>query len=79
MIELPPAVVRDVDAVDAVLAAMRRVLGGGDALQDQRDVVLVLEALDVVPVKRGLEARARLRAARHGLTKRLAMSRSRRL
>src|SRR6185437_13351931 len=32
----------------------RGVLGGGDAFQDQRDVVLVLEAPDVIPVQRRL-------------------------
>ena len=59
MIELPAAMVRDVDHIDAMLAGDRRVLGGGDALQDQRNAVLVLEALDVVPGEAGLVIRAR--------------------
>ena len=49
MIELPAAMVRHVHHLDAVLAGDRRVLGCGDALQDQRNAVPVLEALDVVP------------------------------
>src|SRR5260370_557008 len=53
VIALPPAVVRDIDAVDAVLDGGRRILGGGDAFEDQRDLVMVLEMLDVVPVMRG--------------------------
>src|SRR5207244_7258905 len=43
------------DAVDAVIARERRVLGGGDALEDQRDVVEILETLHVIPVERGLK------------------------
>src|SRR5215208_7761408 len=55
MIELPAAMVRDIDRGDAVLAGERRVLGGGDPFQDQRHVVLVPEALHVIPVERRLE------------------------
>jgi len=55
VVELAPAVVGDVDALHAVLARDQGVLGGGNALQDQRNVVRVLEALDVIPGERGLE------------------------
>src|SRR5713101_6072843 len=48
VVELPAAVVRDVDALDAVLHGQRGVLGRRDALEDERDPVRVLEALDVV-------------------------------
>ena len=65
VIELAAAVVGDVDAVHAVVAGDGRVLGGGDALQDQRDVVAVLEALDLVPRERGLEVHA---GGAHGAT-----------
>ena len=41
-----------------MLARERRVLGRRDAFQDQREVVGVLEALDVVPVEAGLELEA---------------------
>ena len=58
VIELAAAVVGDVDHVDAVLDGDARVLGGGDALEDQRDVGASLEALDVVPAERGLEVHA---------------------
>src|SRR2546421_527487 len=53
--ELPAAVIRHVDDVDAVLARQRRVLRRRDALEDERDCVRVLEALDVVPRERRLE------------------------
>ena len=79
VVELAAAVVGHVDDLDAVRARELGVLGGGDALQDQRDVrVRVLEALDVVPGQRGLEVLPVART-RHGLTKRRARSRSRRL
>src|SRR5439155_733839 len=55
MIELATAVVGYVDAVDAVIAREGRVFRGGDALEDQRDVVEILEPLHVVPVERGLK------------------------
>src|SRR5687767_6708204 len=59
MVELPPAVVGDIDHLDAVLHGELRVLDGGNALQDERDVaMLVLESLDVVPGERALERRA---------------------
>src|SRR5882762_204750 len=58
VVELAAAVVRDVDALDPMLDREGRVLGRGDALQDERDRVRVLEALDVVPVEPGLELEA---------------------
>src|ERR671937_159529 len=57
--ELPPAVVGHVHDVDTVLARQRRVLRRRDALEDERDRVRVLEALDVVPRERRLEIVAR--------------------
>ena len=47
--------------IHAVLAGDGGVLGGGDALQDQRNRVRVLEVLHVVPVERRLELNARSR------------------
>src|SRR6267142_110388 len=55
VIELAAAVVGHVHTLDAVVARQRRVLGGRDALENERDVVKVLEALHVVPAERGLE------------------------
>ena len=51
--------VGDVHHLHPVLATERRVLAGGDALQDQGDVVRVLEALDLVPGQGGLVLLAR--------------------
>src|SRR6266850_1666857 len=80
MVELPAAMVGDIDHLDAVLDRELRVLGGGNALDDERKVgVLVLEALHLPPGERGLERRAFDRFARQGLTKRPSRSRSRRL
>src|SRR4030095_10910748 len=58
VIELAPAMIRHVHAVHAVLHRDGRVLGGGDALEDERDRVPVLEALDLLPRERGLEIHA---------------------
>src|SRR5207245_10389430 len=58
VVELAPAVVGDVHALDAVVGRKRRVLGRRDALQDERDRVRVLEALDVVPAEPRLELEA---------------------
>ena len=77
MVELAAAVVRDVDHVDAVLDRELGVLGGGDALDDQRNPVLVLDQLDGVPIERHLEVAAETRC--EPVMQRLAMSRSRRL
>src|SRR5262249_54103358 len=54
VVELTAAVVRDVDALHAVLARRHRVLDGGDALEDEGQVGQILVALDVVPVEPGL-------------------------
>src|SRR5260370_33473187 len=43
--------VRAVAAIDAVLDRAPGVLGGGDALDDQRDVEIPLDPLDVAPVE----------------------------
>src|SRR6516225_8866714 len=49
VIELAAAMVRHIDAVDAELDRAPRILGRGDALQDQRDVEFRLVALDIAP------------------------------
>ena len=43
--------VRHIDAVDPVFDRELGVLGGGDALDDQRDVEILLDPLDVAPVE----------------------------
>src|SRR5271154_6803082 len=40
-----------VDAIDPMLEGDLGVLGGGDALEDQRDVEILLDPLDVSPVE----------------------------
>src|SRR2546423_15399386 len=50
-IELAPAMVRDIYAIDPVIDRYLGVLGGGDALEDQRDVEIPLDPLDVLPVE----------------------------
>src|SRR6266508_174751 len=72
VVELAAAVVGDVDHLHSVLAAERGVLGRGDALQDQRDVVRVLEALDLVPGQPGLVLLARRHEALDPFPTRLA-------
>ena len=49
MVELAAAMVGDVDAVNAQFHAHSRIFCCGDSLQDQRNIVLVFEAFDVVP------------------------------
>ena len=58
MVELPPAVVGDVDDLHAVLDGDFGILRGSNALEGQRQVVLVLVALHLVPGERGLELHA---------------------
>ncbi len=58
VVELAAAVVGDVDPVHAVLDGDAGVLGGGDALEDERDGVPILEALDLLPRKRRLVVHA---------------------
>src|SRR6202008_3747710 len=67
VVELAPAVVRYVDALDAVPERDPGVLGGGDALEDERDLVLGLEAGHVGPGEAGLVVVVRPGAARGGL------------
>ena len=63
MVELPAAVVRHVDHVDAVFDRELGVLGGGDALDDQRHLVARAELVELRPVERVLVARG-VRCAR---------------
>ena len=58
VIELAAAVVRHVDPVDAVIDRDRCVFGGRDALDDQRDLVLVLDQLHGAPLQPLLEVAA---------------------
>src|SRR5262249_7119822 len=67
MVELTSAVVGDVNPVDAVIERDLRILGGGDALERQRNVELALDQLDGAPVKRGLVLAPRHVASSAGL------------
>src|SRR6185369_8836290 len=61
VVELAAAVIGDVDALDAVIERDLGVLGGADAFDDQRDLVLVLDQLHRAPAQShliGLSARA---------------------
>ena len=78
MIELAAAVVGDVNPLDAMVERDGGILGGGDALDRERDLETRLDAFDRAPVERRLEGAA-LDPRRPAVTKRLAMSRSRRL
>src|SRR6266702_7175702 len=51
VIEPAAAMVRDVDPLDAVIDGDLRVLGGGNALEDQRNLELVLDHLDGPPLQ----------------------------
>src|SRR5712692_3743575 len=51
LVELAPAMVRDIDAIDPILDRDLGVLGSGDALDDQWDVEILLDPLDVAPVE----------------------------
>jgi hypothetical protein len=62
MVELAAAMVGDVDPFDAVIERDLGVLGGGDALDDQRDLVFVLDQLDRAPAQRLLVIAAAVRA-----------------
>ena len=55
MIELAAAVIGDVDDLDAMIERDLGVLGGGDALDGERDLELALDALDGLPIERRLE------------------------
>ena len=54
MVELPAAVVGDVDPLDPVIERDAGILGGTDALEAERDVELILQALDRAPIERRL-------------------------
>src|SRR4030081_3192990 len=59
VIQLPAAVVGDVDPFDAVIERDLDVFRGRDALDGERNVEAFLEALARAPVERGLELAAR--------------------
>src|SRR5262249_9435971 len=58
VIELAAAVVGDVDPLDAMVERDGGILGGGDALDRERDLEPRLDALDRAPVERRLEGAA---------------------
>src|SRR3954471_148113 len=51
LVELAPAMVRDIDDIDAVIDRDPGILAGRDALDDDRDLRQSLDALDVAPVE----------------------------
>src|SRR5581483_1912555 len=51
MVELAAAMIGDEDELDAVIERDLGVLGGGDALEGQRNLELRLDALDGAPVE----------------------------
>ena len=51
MVELTPAMVGHIDTIGAEFDRLARILDGGDALQDQRDVEFRPAALDIAPVE----------------------------
>ena len=68
VVELAAAVIGDVDPGDAVIERDPGILGGGDALEHQRNVELLPDALDGAPVERRLElAAGRAPAAGHDM------------
>ena len=58
MVELASAVVGNIDPFDAVIERDGCILGGGDALDDQRDLVLVLDQFHGAPLQPFLEVAA---------------------
>jgi len=50
VIELAPAMVRHINAINAELDGALRILGRGDAFEDQRDVEFRLVAHDIAPI-----------------------------
>ena len=78
MIELPPAVIGDVDDLDAVIERDLGVFRGTDAFDAERNLLFALHALDGAPIKRHLEL-APVARRRPPVVWRLARSRSRRL
>src|SRR2546423_4471978 len=67
MIELAAAVIRYVNPVDAMLDRELGILGSGNALERERDLEPLLDALDCAPIKRRLEAAAGNAAPTGGL------------
>src|SRR5262249_4585847 len=65
MIELPAAMIGYVNPFDPVIDGDAGVLGGGYALDRERDAEALLDTFDRVPVERGLK-RAALHAAATG-------------
>ena len=63
VVELAAAVIGDVDPLDAVIDRDLGVFRGGDALDHQRDLELVLDQLDGAPIQRLLEFAPRDAAA----------------
>ena len=59
VIELPAAVIGDVDELNAVIERNFRVLRGGDPFERQRNVEAPLDVLDRAPIERGLKLVAR--------------------
>ena len=59
-IQLPPAMVRDIHHVHAMIGGDAGVFNRHDALQDQRNVVGLANAGDVAPVEAGLRVLGRL-------------------
>src|SRR5262249_56702068 len=55
VVELPAAVIGDVDPADAMIKRDPGVLYGRDALKTERDVERALDALDGAPIERRLE------------------------
>src|SRR5262249_53339436 len=58
VVELPPAMVGNVDPVDAVIERDLRIFSGRDTLEHQRYFELVLDQLDRTPVEPLLEIAA---------------------
>ena len=58
MIKLPPAMVGNIHHINAMFAGKLGVFGGGNALQNDRQFVLGLEAIHLLPGKRGLKFNA---------------------
>ena len=55
MIQLPPAMVGDINHINAVFAGKLRVFSGRDAFQNDRQFVLGLEAIHLLPGERCLK------------------------
>ena len=58
MIQLPPAMVRHIDHINAMVAGKRSVFGSSNSFQDHGHFVFGLEAINLLPGKCGLEFNA---------------------